>query len=156
MARHQQEEVTQVSAEETKGAEPTEKLGGVETFGVKSPAKDGKPERSLSVSFDFGTTLEEATTKFGPEAIFSGFIASAKVDAQAFLRRRLSTPKKIEATETTPAQEIPYTDEEIMAEFASWKPGTKTRGTADPLAKIMGALGKLTDEQKKELLASLA
>ncbi len=117
----------------------------IETISTKA-GKDAE-SRSLSVSFDFGDTLEQAVEMFGAEAVFGGFKADAKVGLQAFVRSRLN------ATEED-SDAAKYTDEEIVTAVADWKPGNKTRQSADPMAKLTALLGKLTPEQRAALLES--
>jgi hypothetical protein len=116
----------------------------IETITTKA-GKDAE-SRTLAVSFDFGDTLEAAIEKFGSDAVFAGFKADAKVGLQALVRARLN------ATEDD--SEAPkFTDEEIVAAVAEFKPGTKNRQSADPLAKLLALLGKVTPEQRAALLA---
>lgn len=109
--------------------------------------KDGKDaeSRKVSVEFDFGNDLEDAVSKFGAEAVFAGFKADATVGLQAFVRSRMK------ATEED-SEELKYTDEEIVAAVAEWKPGVKTRKSADPLEKLKALLDKLPAEARAALL----
>lgn len=108
--------------------------------------KDSDSSRSITVSFDFGESLQDAVEKFGEEAVFSGFKADARVGLQAKVRGMLK------ATEED-SEALKYTDEEIVAAIAEYKPGTKNRQSADPLAKLQAMLAKFTPEQRAALLA---
>ena len=109
--------------------------------------------RKIELEFNFGETLEEAIELYGKEVVFSAYVASAKVDAQALVRRYLkSNVPAVEGVST----ERPYTDDEIAAKLASWKPGVKTdRGTTSVADQAEKILGKMTDAQKAEFLKKL-
>lgn len=109
--------------------------------------------RRIETEYDFGSSLADAVEKFGEEVVFSSFVASAKVDAQALIRRHLKS--NVPAVEGVSA-ERPYTDEEIVAALAKWKPGVKSeRAAASVSDKAEALLGKMTDAQKAEFLAKL-
>lgn len=112
-----------------------------ENISTKEPGSN----RELVVSYDFGNNVEEAIEKFGAEAVFAGFKADCKVGVQAFVRGRL---KATEEDSEAPK----YSDDEITAAVADWMPGTKTRQSADPMAKLQALLGKLSPEQRAALL----
>ena len=110
--------------------------------------KDGKETegaRSVTVAFDFGDNLEQAVEKFGAEAVFNSFKADARVGLQAKVRALLKATME-------DSEELKYTDEEIVEKAAEYIPGSKTRASSDPLAKLQALLGKLTPEQKAALL----
>jgi hypothetical protein len=119
----------------------------IETITTKA-GKDIE-SRTLAVSFDFGDNLETAIEKFGADAVFAGFKADAKVGLQAMVRAKLN------ATEDD-SEALKFTDEEIVTAVAEFKPGTKNRQSADPLAKLMALLGKISPEQRAALLAGAA
>jgi len=106
---------------------------------------DKKQERKIEVNYDFGANLDTATTKFGEETVYSNFVAQAKINLQAFLRR-LMQPKEGDPV---------LSDEEIQKKVNEWQPGNKTqvrRSTAEKAAEL---LSKLSAEDKARLLAAL-
>lgn len=123
--------------------EETKQIGGVKEISVSAP----KVERKFESTYGFGDTLEEAVELFGEDVVFAGFVSSATIDAQNFIRLRLE--KKTEDGGFS------YSDDAIFSDFAEWKPGIKTRERTSPLDKIKKALGALSEEQKAALLASL-
>ena len=109
--------------------------------------------RKIESEYDFGDNLADAVSKFGEEVVFSSFVASAKVDAQALIRRHLkSNVPAVEGVST----ERPYTDDEIATKLNAWKPGVKAeRSAASATDKMEALLGKMTQAQKEEMIAKL-
>lgn len=97
-------------------------------------------ERSISIDYNFGDNLDDAIELFGKEAVYSGFVADAKVGLQAFIRARLGR-----------VGEDYMTDEQIQAEAKTWKPGQRKQA-ADPMAKLQALLAKLSPEQRAAIL----
>ena len=113
----------------------------------------GVTTRKIESEYDFGDNLADAVSKFGEEVVFSSFVASAKVDAQALIRRHLKS--NVPAVEGV-SSERPYTDDEIAAKLNAWKPGVKAeRSAASATDKMEALLGKMTDAQKMEMIARL-
>jgi hypothetical protein len=81
----------------------------------------------------------------------ANFVAAAKVDAQAFIRRRLVPGKPAEDGSIKV-----YSDDEIKSALVEWKPGVSQRSKIDPMTKVSNLLGNLTEEQKQALLQQLA
>lgn len=102
--------------------------------------KDPQSNREITVEYEFGANLEEATTKFGEETIFASAVADLKVGLQAFVRTRLRK-----------TEEEYMDDATIAAEAQNWMPGAK-RAAADPMVKLRALLGKLSPEQRAVLL----
>jgi hypothetical protein len=132
-----------------------ESIGGVKEISVAAPKtstgvdENGKKigYRELSVSFNYGETLEEACEMVGEDVVFSSYISSGNIDAQNFIRTRLEA-KNEDGSYT-------HTDEAIVAAFAGWKPGVKTRERVTPMDKIKKLLAGLSDSQKEALLNSM-
>lgn len=124
--------------------ETAKQIGGVKEISVSAP----KVEREFKSQYDFGASLEDAVETFGEDVVFAGFVSSATIDAQNFIRLRLE--KKTEEGGFS------YSDDAIASDFAEWKPGVKTRERVSQTDKIRKMLGALTEEQKAALLASLA
>lgn len=112
---------------------------------IATKAGQDADSRTITVGFDFGDNLQDAIAKFGEEAVFNSFKADARVGLQARVRALMKATVE-------DSEELKYTDEEIVAKVAEYVPGTKTRQSSDPLAKLTALLGKLTPEQKAALL----
>lgn len=109
--------------------------------------------RKIELEYDFGDNLEDAVAKFGADVVFSAFVASAKVDAQALVRRHLKS--NVPAVEGV-SPERPYTDEEIEAKLATWKPGIKAERTAASIGEKAEALiSKMSEADKLAFIEKL-
>ena len=115
----------------------------------------GEEARKIEAEFDFGSTVEEAIQMFGGEVVFDNFVAAAKVDVQGMIRRKMNG--KVTTEIDGVKSERDYTEEEILAEVAGWKPTKKgVRQSADPLSKAEKLLGSMSAEQLAELREKLA
>ena len=101
--------------------------------------------RECEAKYDFGANLQEAIDQFGDEVIFNNFVAQAKINIQALMRRCM-TPDKEGATKS---------DAEIQAMVDAWKPGAKTVQRKSTVEKARELMGGMTKEQKLELLRAL-
>ena len=99
--------------------------------------KDG---RSVTMEYDFGANLEEMKEKFGEDVTFSNARRAMTITAQAAMRRMILAGKS---------------DEEIQEKMSLWKPGVALERTSDPVASLMKSWGKMTEEQKAEILKKL-
>jgi hypothetical protein len=102
--------------------------------------KDGKAvgtPMKCTVTYDFGDTLTEASKKFGENEVYSGFVANAKVELQAGLRRTLLAGGDVKAFAT------------------SWKPGVKVQRVVDPIAAAKAKYASMSKEERAAFLASL-
>ena len=102
------------------------------------------PEASViecSVDYDFGADLNSAIEMAGAEAVFSNYVANAKVALQGIIRAKLKAGN---------------TPEQIQAVAASWKPGMVAEKTVvDPVAAVKAAFATWTPEQKTAYLKEL-
>ena len=114
----------------------------IETITTKEPGTD----RTLTVDYNFGDTLADAVAAFGEDVVMSGFKADARVGLQAKIRGML---KATEEDSEAPK----YDDDAVIAAIADWKPGIKTRTSADPMAKLLAMLEKLDPAQRAALLS---
>lgn len=105
--------------------------------------KDGQKFEGEIVIPDFPDTLEAAVAKYGEETVALGFAKSHDIYIQARARR--------EATK----EEKPMTASEIAAEAPSWPVKFTEREVSDPVEKVLAQFGKLSDEKRAALLASL-
>ena len=94
-----------------------------------------------TIEVDLGADHGDALAKFGEEAMFSGFVANAKIVAQAAMRREMVAGK---------------TAEQIVERMAEWKPGvTLSRAPVDVLAAFKAKLSTMNEEERLEALAEL-
>jgi hypothetical protein len=93
--------------------------------------------------FDMPDTVAAAVEKFGEETVRLGFKKSAVIYLQAYARR--------EATK----EENPKTPTEIAESIPGLKITFSEREAVDPVEKVLSQFGKLTEEKKAALLASL-
>ena len=97
-------------------------------------------DREVAALVDFGENLQDATAKFGEEVVFSGFVAQAKIRAQAIMRDMLTEGK---------------TDEEIQTFMNTWKPGISRERTVDPTAAFLNKFAGMTAEDQNKFLEQL-
>jgi hypothetical protein len=96
--------------------------------------------RVVSTSYDFGSTLEESIEKFGENVVHGVFIDQSVIRLQALLRRCI---------------EDGVADKDIQAKVDAWKMTVGGRERKSAAEKVNDLLGKMTAEQKAELLKSL-
>ena len=119
-----------------------EVANGVEKFSVAVGNEENA--RKLDLSFDFGGSTARAVELFGEEAVYNGFIKGAKVALQGNVRAKLSLEG-----------EDAKTDDEILAEAADWKPGTRATRATSKTSKIEKLLEGMEDDEKAALLLKL-
>ena len=95
---------------------------------------------NFSATYDFGANLDEAVEKFTENVVFGVFIDQAVIRLQALLRRAI---------------EDELTQKEIDEKVAAWQMTVGGRERKSAAEKVNDLLGKMTDEQRKALLASL-
>lgn len=108
-----------------------ESIGGVLDVSAK---KDGS---EATISYDFGASLAEVTERYGEDVVFGKFLAQCKIDLQAVMRRYLTAGK--DCAELT----------------GIWKPGITLERIADPKASMKNAFTKMSEEEKKAIIAEL-
>lgn len=92
-----------------------------------------------TVNFDMPETLEGLVAKFGEESVLSNARGSYVISAQAYGRRHIEKDQA-----------------ELQALFDNWNPNERAPATkASPFERAANALGKLSAEEKAELLARL-
>lgn len=96
--------------------------------------------KSVSATYDFGSSLDEAVEKFTENVVFGVFIDQAVIRLQALLRRAI---------------EDELTQKEIEEKVANWKMTVGGRERKSAAEKVTDLLGKMTDDQRKALLAQL-
>jgi len=112
-------------------------MGDVE---IKAKKKIGDEDKEATIYADFGEDLEDAITKFGEAVVFSNFKASAKITAQAAMRRYLEAKKSVE---------------EIVKLMAAWKPGVAIERVSDPVAAFKAKFAGMSAEEQIAALADL-
>jgi hypothetical protein len=107
---------------------------------IKATKKMGDIDKEATILYDFGGSLEAAKEKFGEEVVYSGFVRSAVITAQAAMRRFLEDG--LDAAQ-------------IEEKMAAWKPGVSIERVVDPVAATVAKFGKMTKEEQDALIAKL-
>ncbi|CAK0747286.1 hypothetical protein CCP1ISM_2710001 [Azospirillaceae bacterium] len=98
-------------------------------------------DKTISVVYDFGENLAQASAIFGDDMIYKGFVRQAVIQLQSNLRRWMTAG---------------LSDDEIKAKTAEWKPGMVERATpADTSKKLIEKFAKMGPEEKAGLIAAL-
>ena len=106
-------------------------------------AKAGKAEDSKSASINISgpETVEEAIEMYGGEAVLTNAMANWRVTLQGGIRAGIKTG---------------LDDAQIQEKLGSSKMGvSQPRGSADPVAAMMGKWSKMDDKAKKAFMAQL-
>ena len=103
-------------------------------------AKDGKDGREATVLVDLGENLEDATSRFGAEVVFSNYLANVKIGVQSGIRRYIKAG---------------MVDNDIQAKFDNYKPGVTLDRVVDPIAAMAAKLVKMTPEEREAAFAAL-
>jgi len=103
---------------------------------VTAKLKDSDP---ITVEYDFGADLKDASALFGVDVVFSNFISSAKIALQDVVRAGIKAKKDAKT---------------IQKDVDAFKLGVKRRSKTKA-EKLATEMGKLTPEERKVLLASL-
>ena len=112
---------------------------GLEDITAKLGKEDDAP--SVTVKYDFGDNLEDATDKFGDEVVYKRFRAAGVIDVQALIRRHMGG-------------EEPKDQKAIQAIVDEWKPGV-TKARKSQKDKALDALSKLSETDRDALLSEL-
>ena len=106
-----------------------------------------KVNRQVTVNADLGTNTEEAVGLFGEEICWNKLRQKLVIDLQAYARNRL------EATNEDGSPK--YSDEEVQASIANWKPGQIIREKKSDVDKVADKFDKMSDDQQAALLDKL-
>ena len=106
----------------------------------KSADKDA---RQINFDYELGENLDAAVDLFGEEAVFNAAKKQIVVDLQSFVRRRLKSEDPV------------YSDEDILAAVAEWKPGVRTTRGKSKEEKMLDSIKKMDPEDRKAFLATL-
>ena len=107
---------------------------------IKAKTKVGDEWHEASAMVDFGEDLEDAITKFGESVVFSKYVAEAKIDAQAAIRRYIDAGKN---------------PDEIAALMKEWKPGVTVKRAKDPTAAFKAKFAAMTPEEQAKAIQEL-
>jgi hypothetical protein len=111
------------------------------TITTKAPKKDN---RTISVDYDFGASLQDAVNRFGEAVVFSFFEDNATIALQQRIRAWM---------------EADLSDADINAKVAEWKPGVKSPRTGgkkkDPATLLKEAFASMSAEEKQAMLRDL-
>ncbi len=100
---------------------------------------DVEREVTASAEYNIPETLDELTAAFGAEVVASNAANAITIALQAFMRRHISKPAA-----------------ELQALVSAWKPETRAAVVRkSAFEKASDAVGSLTPEQRKELIAKL-
>lgn len=106
---------------------------------------------SVSIDYNFGESATDAIELFGDDVVLSLFRQAAVVNLQSVLRRYAVYKDEDGNSITRTSEEV--ADEDTVA---NWKPGVSTRSAKSPTDKAMDLIGKMSDAERLELLASLS
>lgn len=115
---------------------------------------DGRPSPVISVEYNFGTNLDEAAELFTPEVVFNKFVDSGVIDLQSKLRRHIEASLKTvdaKGNKITPTP-LPKDPQELVAD---WKPAAGNKERKSAAEKVSTLVGKLTEQERKELIERL-
>ncbi|MFA5699414.1 MAG: hypothetical protein WC954_06750 [Sphaerochaeta sp.] len=90
-----------------------------------------------SIMYDFGDTLSEAIERFGEKVVFDLYLAQAKIQCQAAMRR------------------VMVDGGDVQQVAKAWMPGTSLEKRVDPQAAVLQFLANATPEEKAEFLAKI-
>lgn len=99
-----------------------------------------KGERSVGTTYDFGGSVGEAVKLFGDEVVYSGFVRSAVITAQAIIRKGI---------------EGGLSDADCVAKISAWKPGVSQTRVVDTTAAFLRKFAALTPEEQEAEIEKL-
>jgi hypothetical protein len=107
---------------------------------TKVKAKAPKVEKEAEIMVDLGENLEDATSRFGAEVVFSNYLSNVVIGVQAGIRRYLDKGKTVE---------------EIQGIFNTYKPGTTLERVVDPMALIAKQMEGKSEEEMNAFFEKL-
>lgn len=118
---------------------------------ISATVNKGKPEaKSAEIEVNIPETLDELVGVFGKDAVASAAVDSFVISVQAAIRRALED-KTSKDGKVTPGKSVA----EIQAQLANWKPDVRTGVRQTAFEKAASSIDKLSDAERKELLARL-
>lgn len=95
---------------------------------------------SVTATYDFGDSVEDAIGKFTGDVVFTNAIANMKVTAQSIIRRALKAGKNAA---------------DIQAIVSAWKPGVAIQRVSDPMGALRNRLKGASPEERKGIIAEV-
>lgn len=112
---------------------------------ISSRLKDWPKEKaSVVVNYDLPTTLDELVAKFGSEVVAAKAVDSIVIDIQANVRRMAKKEGKDAMTQ-----------DQIQAKINDYKPSAQSAVRRPPAEKVADLVGKMSAEEKAELIRKL-
>jgi hypothetical protein len=102
-------------------------------------AKNGQEAKTASANFKVAENLDELSSQFGAEVVFSHAKRSIIIALQTTMRAAIEANK---------------TPEEIQAIVDDWKPGLK-KPAKSPLDKVRDEISRMSPEDKKRIMKEL-
>ena len=117
-------------------------------------AKLSDNDTVVAVQYNFGANLEEMTELFGEDVVYNKAMDSMVIDLQSKLRRhiRQSLPHKNAKGEDQAVTPLP---KDLQSLVADWKPAAGGRERKSAAEKVGNLVGKLSAEERAELIAKL-
>lgn len=109
-----------------------------ELTSISAKTKDG--DRVVSVTYDFGETLEQMVEKFGDKVVLSNAKANMIITAQSRIRTAIKAQKS---------------DAEIQDIINQWKPGQVSTPIADPVGSFERYFENADPEKQQALFEAL-
>ncbi len=107
---------------------------------IKATKKIDGVDKEATILFDFGGDVDTAIEKFGANVVYSNFVRSSVITAQAAMRRFLEDGLDQAA---------------IEEKMSGWKPGVSLERTFDPTAAFIAKYAKITPEEREAALEKL-
>lgn len=112
----------------------------MKSYEVTAKKKINDEIREVTVTCEFGETVEESIAAFGAEVVNSNFIGAAKITLQAAIRRMIEAGKS--ATEIADA-------------CVGWKPGVSMQRSSDPAAAMLAKFAGMDKAEQAEYIKEL-
>lgn len=139
MSEYTETETEVVDAEESNSDKQSAAPEGYTAVTATAKLKETKEKVEATFYYDFAASALDAIEKWGDKIVHDCFIRASKIDAQARMRSLLEAGKN---------------PEEVAENMStSWYPGAKNLTSKDDMIAVFG---KLSEEERKELLAKLA
>lgn len=117
-------------------------------------AKLSDNDKVISIEYNFGASLAEMSELFGEEVVYNKAMDAMIIDAQAKLRRHLRASFEGKNAKGEVIKAIPL-PKDLQELFADWKPSAGRTERKSAAEKVQTLVGKLTDEERKALIARL-
>ncbi len=95
-------------------------------------------DRTFECDYNFGANIDESVELFGHDVVHNVFVANGVIKLQAFIRSMLNAEERV-------------SDADMQAKVETWT--LKAREKQDKVAKATKAMNKLSDDERKVLIA---